>query len=111
MSRPAKIKKPKSFMFTTKHHSFSGIMGCILAAISLITIMGSIYMAFVSSGKSSVLMGSEAMFALILDFIGIISGVTGLMERDIHKWEPIAAIIVNGLMLIIWILLVLWGRQ
>lgn len=109
MPKPVKIKKPKSFMFTTKHHSFSGIMGCIVCIISILVMIIGIYSAFINKGKSSLMIGSQGMLSLVLNFIGIISGVTALSERDIHKWVPITAIVANGIMLSVWILLVLNG--
>lgn len=110
MPKPAKIKKAKSFMFTTKHHSFSGVMGCVLAVISIVVLTGTIYLAFENAGKSTVMMGSQGLFALILDFLGIIAGVTSMNERDIHKWVPILSIVVNSILLVIWVLLVIMGR-
>lgn len=111
MPRPIKIKKPKSFMFTTKHHSFAGAMGCVVCVISIVVLVGSIYMAYIHRGTSSILMGSEAFFSIILNFIGIIAGTTALSERDIHKWVPIVSIAANAAVLAIWVLLVIWGRQ
>ena len=110
MPKPAKIKKAKSFMFTTKHHSFSGVMGCVLAVISIAVLTGMIYLAFENAGKSTVMMGSQGLFALILDFIGVIAGITSINERDIHKWVPIVSIAVNAIMMSIWILLVITAR-
>lgn len=108
MGRPVKIKKAKSFMFTTKHSSFSGIMGIVLMSISIIVMGVAIYSAFLHQGNSNVIMGSEGFFALILNFIGLIAGITALSERDIHKWQPVFAIIGNGIVLALWLLLVIW---
>ena len=109
MPKPVKIKKAKSFMFTTKHHSFLGVMGLVICGISIATMVAAIYLAFINKGKSSVAMGGMALFAPILDFIGIISGIVGLPERDIHKWVPIVSIILNTIMLALWITLVVNG--
>ena len=109
MPRPVKIKKPKSFMFTTKHHSFSGVMGCIMCVISIVVMVVSIYLAFVNRGQSTVNNGSLAFFSVILDFLGVIAGITALSERDIHKWVPITSIVANLIILAVWILLVLQG--
>ena len=110
MPKPVKIKKAKSFMFTTKHHSFSGVMGCVLAVISIAVLTGTIYLAFENAGKSTVMMGAQGLFALILDFIGAIAGITSINERDIHKWVPILSIVVNSLLLVIWVALVIIAR-
>ena len=109
MPKPAKIKKAKSFMFTTKHHSFLGVIGCIACVISASVMIYGIYYAYLDAGRSSVSIGGMALFALVLDFIGIISGITGISERDIHKWVPIVSVVVNSIILALWILLVLLG--
>lgn len=109
MPKPAKIKKAKSFMFTTKHHSFLGVMGCIACVISATVMIYGIYYAYLDAGKSSVGIGGAGLFALVLDFIGIIAGITGISERDIHKWVPIVSIVTNVVMLVLWVLLVIMG--
>ena len=109
MPKPAKIKKPKSFMFTTKHHSFSGWMGVILCVLSLAALTGGIYLAFINAGKSNIRMGSQGFFAIILNFIGLIAGITGYPERDIHKWVPILAMASNTIVMAAWVLLVIYS--
>lgn len=111
MPKPAKIKKAKSFMFTTKHHSFSGVMGCIACVVSIVTLVYGVYLAYLNAGQSSIKMGGIALLALILDFIGVIAGITGLPERDIHKWVPIVSIVVNAIMIGLWVLVVLMGNN
>lgn len=109
MPKPAKIKKSKSFMFTTKHHSFSGVMGCIACVVSISVMVYGIYYAYLDAGRLSVSIGGMALFALVLDFIGIISGIAGISERDIHKWVPIVSIVANAVMLVLWVSLVILG--
>ena len=36
MGRPAKIRKKKSFMFTTKHYSFMSILGTAIGVLCLV---------------------------------------------------------------------------
>lgn len=110
MPKPVKIKKAKSFMFTTKHHSFAGVLGCVSCVISISVMIAGIYLSFRNAGKSSVAIGGVAMFALILNFLGIICGLTALSERDIHRWVPIMSIIANGIVLVLWIAIVIHGR-
>lgn len=110
MPKPVKIKKAKSFMFTTKHHSFSGVMGCVISCISIAVMSFSIYSAYANAGKSSASIASLALFSLVLDFIGVIAGITSLSERDIHKWVPIVSIVSNSIMLALWVTLVLHGK-
>lgn len=110
MPKPKKIKKAKSFMFTTKHHSFSGVLGCACGVISVIVMSFNIFLAYTNKGASNVAMGSVSLFALILNVVGIVAGTTALAERDIHKWVPIASIIFNSIVLVVWVMLLIWGN-
>ncbi len=109
MPRPVKIKKKKSFMFTTKHHSFTGILGGVIAIISACVMCFCVYSSFLRQGTGDEKLGSIGMFAAILNIIGVICGLTSVNERDIHKWVPIAAGLLNSLMLVVWVLLVIIG--
>ena len=110
MPRPKKIKKAKSFMFTTRHHSFSGVLGCIIGVVSVVVLVFSIFISYNNKGISDVKMGSEALFSTILNIIGIVAGLTALSERDIYKWVPIASAIINSVVLAAWITLIIWGN-
>ena len=105
------IKKKKSFMFTTKHHSFPGVVGCIVGAISISVYIFSIYVAFENRGKIPTNISGMAVFALVSDFIGLLCGTTALSERDIHRWVPITSIVANSVMIALWVLLVLYGAR
>lgn len=110
MAKPKKIKKAKSFMFTTKHHSFSGVMGIVIGVISAIVMSFGIFLAYSNKGASNIAMGGVSLCALILNIVGIVAGTTALAERDIHKWVPIASIIFNSIVLVVWVMLLIWGN-
>ena len=77
MPKPVKIKKKKSFMFTTKHHSFLGVLGAIVGIISLVMIVWCIYLSFIGRGKVDDRMGAVGFFAALANVLGIISGFCG----------------------------------
>lgn len=111
MPKPVKIKKKKSFMFTTKHHSFLGILGAVVAIITICALFFVTYQSFFYRGKVSLNLGGVGLFAALSNIIGIISGLLALNERDIHIWLPISDITVNILMLLIWIFYVAFGMR
>ncbi len=102
MPRPKKIKKKKSFMFTTKHQSENGIISLFIGAISLAVAILSIIYSFLHRGDIPQKTGAVGMFAALGDLIGIIAAVIGLRERDIFVWVPRTGLIVNIVMLLIW---------
>lgn len=103
MGKPVKIHKKKSFMFTTKHHSFLGWLGvgiglfCWMVGITLV--VG----AFHRAGEVEFGRAAVGMFAMILNIIGLLSGVISIRERDVLITPPIAAMVLNGVMLVGWI--------
>lgn len=102
MGRPVKIHKKKSFMFTSKHHSFAGCMG---AVIGIFTIGVTIAMTFASysvAGNVDINLGGVGLFSLILNVIGAISGYLGVNERDVFKTLPVFGVVSNLLMIIMW---------
>lgn len=111
MPKPVKIKKKKSFMFTTKHHSFQGVLGAFIACLTFASLIFVTYESFFYRGKATEKLGSVGMFSAILNVIGIVCGLTALNERDIYRWLPIADMIVNVVVLIIWVMYVLLGMS
>jgi len=109
MPKPVKIKKKKSFMFTTKHHSFLGILGFVLAIISLVTVLGDVYFSYINRGNIPGNYGAVSFFAAIANVLGVICGVSALSERDIHRWLPITAIVSNFAILAVWVFLIAFG--
>lgn len=111
MPKPVKIKKKKSFMFTTKHHSFLGVLGAIVGIISISALVGSIYISFMNRGTVGFNMGSIGFFAACMNIIGLFCGFLALNERDIHRWLPIASIVGNTLILAVWVGVLILGIQ
>lgn len=106
MGKPVRIHKKKSFMFTTKHHTFLGwlsvAIGIFCWAVGITLVVG----AFHKGGSVPVENGAVGLFSVILNVIGIISGVVSINERDAFLAPPIAGMVLNGAMLLAWIVLI-----
>lgn len=102
MARSPKIRKKKSFMFTTKHHSFTGIMGVVLFVLCLGIFVTSVMHAFNNRGDVDISFGYYGFFAALLSVIGIFSGLAGLRERDTFRVAPWIAIGGNAFDLLCW---------
>lgn len=111
MGRPAKIRKKKSFMFTTKHQSFTGIMGLVIAAITITATITIVINAFNLSGKAPVKYGIIGMISAVLNVIGIFSGIDGVNEKDAYITPPIVAIVVNGIMVVLWVVVLILANK
>jgi len=110
MARSRKIKKKKSFMFTTKHHSFVGIMGVVLFALSISINITSIVFSFHNRGEVDISFGYYGFLAALLNIIGVFSGISGLREKDAYPVGPWIAIGGNAFMILWWALLIVLSR-
>lgn len=105
MGRPAKIHKKKSFMFTTKHTSFLGVLGIAIAVSTIAMTITLVLFSYHQAGNVDIKQGSIGFFAMLLNVIGIMSGAFSLNERDVYLTPGIIAIVANGIMLALWVLM------
>ena len=109
MSKPKKIHKRKSFMFTSRHYSMMSIISFAMGIASLSGMIASILVAFSKKGAPPVHIGGVGLFAMIGNIVGFIAAVRSLNERDIFKWVSYAGMGLNIAGLLLWTALVLFG--
>ena len=107
MGKPVKIRKKKSFMFTTRHYSFMSIMGIMLAVICALSVSAVIFVSYQNAGKVDIGFGGVGLFSVILNIIGIICAVISLGERDVYLTPGIVAIVLNAAMILAWITIII----
>ncbi len=107
MGRPVKIRKKKSFMFTTRHYSFMSIMGIVIGLLCVGVIVTSVIHSYKNAGSVGNNFGLIGLLSLILNAIGIICGAASLGERDIYITPSIVAIVLNSLMVLAWIIMII----
>lgn len=106
MGRPAKTHKKKSFMFTTKHTSFLGVLGIVIAVCAIAIVTTLIIASYHSAGNVEAKFGTIGLIVMILNLIGVISGLISLNERDTYITPGIIAISANGVILLMWAFLI-----
>ena len=109
MPRPKKIRKKRSFMFTSRHYSMTSIIAFAMGVCSLAGLIGSILMSFGDKGKPPMHLGGVGLFAMIGNIIGVIAAMNSLNERDIFKWVAYGALGLNMAGMTLWTLMVFWG--
>ncbi len=107
MGKPAKIRKKKSFMFTTRHYSFMSIFGIMLGLFCIAVIATSIVHSYNNAGAIDGGFGGVGMFSALLNIIGILCGVVSLGERDIYVSAAVAAIVINSVVLFGWLVMII----
>lgn len=105
MGKPTKIRKRKSFMFTTKHTSFLGVLGIVIFVFTLGVGITSTLYSFQMAGNIDISFGIIGLFGLIMNIIGVISGFISIREKDVYITPGIVAMSGNGLLIATWIVL------
>ena len=107
MGRPVKIRKKKSFMFTTRHYSFMSIVGIALGLLCLGVVITSVVHSYNNAGNIGVGFGTIGLMSVLLNIIGIFCGITSLNERDIYITPSIIAIVINSIMVLAWLVMII----
>ncbi len=110
MGKPVKIRKKKSFMFTTRHYSLTSMIGLALAAICIISNGAMTFISYKNAGKVDIGFGGVGLFSVLLNVIGIIFGSLSLKERDVYITPGIVAIVINAAMIAGWIVIKVLSR-
>lgn len=103
------FKKRESIQFSGRRHTALGILS---AVVGIITFAGFIVTCFVSGiygGESGFLIGLIGFLLFALALLGFVLSYKALKQRDIFYRFPMAGLITNGLMLIIFMVIYILG--
>ncbi len=107
MGKPAKIRKKKSFMFTTRHYSFMSIIGILIGLFCALVITMMVVFSYRNAGDIGRSFGGIGLFSACLNIIAIICGAISIGERDVYITPGIVAIVINGLTLFGWLVMII----
>ena len=109
MPRPKKIRKRKSFMFTSRHYSMLSIIAFTMGVCSLAGMAGSIIVSFSEKGRPPVHLGGVGLFGMIGNIVGVVAAMNSLNERDIFRWVSYGALGLNMAGMLLWTALIFFG--
>lgn len=102
-------KKDSSLHLTDKHHPPLAIASVMLALVSF----GIFSAACVSSGQSDghagLLAGLVGVFSLLIAAVGFVMAWISLHQDNIRPLFPTIASVLNGLLVIFYMMLYIWG--
>ena len=107
MGKPVKIRKKKSFMFTTRHYSFMSVMGIVLGVINVFFGAAMVIQSYRNEGRVGAGYGSAGLFSAFLCVIGIVCGIRSLGERDTYIAPAVVAIVINGAVILWWVIMII----
>ena len=94
-------------MFTTRHYSFMSVTGILIWIVCVGVVATSVFHSYQNAGKIDAGFGGIGLFSMLLDLIGVFCGIVSLGERDIYIAPAIAAIVLNGAMILAWVVMIL----
>lgn len=99
----------KGYIFTNKDHPKKGIMSFILGILSIVTYVTAVYLSYLGGGESSERYGAAGVLASVFMLVGLVLGISSLMEKDRFKLFPVLGIIFNVIAFLILSLILYAG--
>lgn len=103
------VKRRNNFKFSDKNHPKLGIISVALGVISLAILILSSYVSSKSHGNGTIYLGLAGIFALIVSIIGMVLAIKSVEEKEIFYRIPILGIILNGCLIIGYVILYFIG--
>lgn len=83
------------YIFTTRKHPEKGIMSTILGAISLISIVAAVYLAYQNGGNALPSYGAAVFLVTLFALAGLVLGILSRAEKDNYYLFPHLGIALN----------------
>lgn len=103
------LHKKEAYKFSDKKHSIKGLISTAIGITAIIALMVLAYIASLSGGNGTILLGLVGIGFAVLSGVGFYLGIDACKESDIYYTAPVAGIIINGFILIIYLLLYMVG--
>lgn len=103
------FRKREGFKFKGRKHSIRGNFSVIIGCLVLIFFLVTIGISGSQGGNSDSWIGFAGLLSFFLSIIGFILGYIGFKEQDIYYIAPLAGVIINGLLMILYLSLYVIG--
>lgn len=107
--REKKKERESSLHLTDKHHPLLGIVATLLAVLSAGMFGAACVAASGSNGHAGLLVGFVGICSLVVAGVGFVLAWISLHQEDIRPHFPTIASICNGLLVIFYLMLYIWG--
>lgn len=104
-----RIGNRRKIQFTDKKHPFIGIVSMLTAILSLLLMLGLFISSGMEKGKGGSQYGYLGMLNLVLAIVGFILALRCYKKEDIYMSTPTIGSVVNGIIVIVYLILYFWG--
>lgn len=101
--------KRKKIQFTDRSHPFMGIISVILGGLSLVALISLCVFSGEEGGKAGILVGVIGMISMVMSIIGFVLAIKCYRKDEIYMVTPTIGSITNGLLVIVYFLLLFMG--
>ena len=109
-ARGKKNRGDQSLHLTDKKHPASAILATVLGVASIVLFIVLCFISSQSHGKAGVLVGLSGIGCFCLSVAGFVMAWISLHQENIRPLFPTIASVLNGLSVIFYLLLYLWGK-
>ncbi len=101
--------KRKKIQFTDRSHPPMGIISAILGGLSLATLIALCVFSGEVRGKAGIFVGVIGMISMVVSIIGFVLAIKCYRKEEIYVVTPTIGSITNGLLIIVYFLLLFMG--
>lgn len=109
MSRLFRKQKESSLHLTDKHHPPIAIGATLLAMLSAVLFGSACFTSGKTGGHAGIIVGFLGMISMCICIIGFVMAWISLHQDEIRPLFPTIAALFNGLLLIFYLLIYVWG--
>lgn len=102
-------RKRKGLHLTDKKHPVTGIVGCLAGIVSGGGFLGACFISGQAHGKAGLEVGIMAVLCFVFSIVGFGMAWISLRQENIRTLFPTLASILNGLLMIFYLFLYMWG--
>lgn len=110
MGAKKKKQKGSSLRLTDKKHPAMGIIAVIFGVVSVALFVVLCFISSQSHGRAGKMIGLAGIVCFLLSVTGFILSWLSLRQENIRPLFPTIAAVINGLSLVFYFLLYLWGN-
>ncbi len=104
-----RIGKRRKIQFTDKKHPMMGIASMVMSFVSLIIMFALFIGSGNAQGQGGMVYGYLGMLNLILSVVGFVLALKCLKKDDVYLTTPTIGSVLNGMIIIIFLMLYLVG--
>ena len=102
-------RRKESIKFSGRSHSIKGMISFAIGLIIILTLLVLVFISSLSSGNGGIQYGFIGLVLAFIAIYGFALGIKACKEKEIFYTAPISGLVINGLLIVVFIILYLVG--